>query len=100
MRHIVISADGNRMVYSVPDVVAGHLDEYCLEFCGTWLRTSPDAAKYRVGGILYYNEADFIDYLNKWVFPDQPSTLVENLGWIDVGSPLPEKYKGCPEFNF
>ncbi len=100
MKHVIISADGDRMVYSVPNVVAEHLEEYCLEFCCTWLETSPDAAKYRKNGVFCYNEADFIDYLNQYVFPDEPSVLVENLGWIDYDHPLPERYKNCQMFNF
>lgn len=88
------------MVYLVPDVVAEHLEDYCLEFCCTWLRTSPHAEKYRRGGGFCFNEADFIDYLNTWVFPEEPSRLVENLGWIEFDTPLPEGYRGCPEFNF
>lgn len=99
MKNIVISADGDRMVYAVPDVVADNLEKYCLEFY-TWLTASPHAVKYRVQGGLCYNEADFIEYLNKWVFPEEISFLVENLGWIDFDVSLPEQYKDCPEFNF
>ena len=43
MKNIIISADGDRMVYSVPDIVADNLTEYCIEFCDKWLRTSPHA---------------------------------------------------------
>ncbi len=100
MKNIVLSADGDRVVYSVPDKVADNLEKYCLEFCTTWLKTSPHAKKYRTSGGLCYNQEDFINYLNKWVFPEKPSSFVENLGWIDFGSALPEKYKNCPEFNF
>lgn len=99
MKNIVISADGDRKVYSVPDIVADNLEKYCMEFCA-WLTTSPHAKKYRVRGILCYNETDFIDYLNKWVFPEEISCFVENLGWIDFSASLPEQYKKCPEFNF
>ena len=100
MKQVVLSADGDRMVYAVPDQVAEHLEEYCLAFCDTWLPTSPHAQKYRVGGGYCYHEGDFIAYLNRWVFPDQPSALVANLGWIDFGAPLPHPYEDCPQFNF
>ena len=100
MKNVVLSADGDRMVYSVPDVVAGRLEDYCMEFCCHWLPDSPHAQKYRVNGVLCYNEADFIDYLNRWVFPDQPSLLVKNLGWIAFDQPLPKPYRSCPQFNF
>lgn len=100
MKNVVLSADGDRMVYSVPDEVAEHLEEYCIRFCTTWLRTSKHAEKYRAGGVLCYNEADFIEYLNKWIFPNKQSVLIENLGWIDFNESLPEKYNGCPKFDF
>ena len=100
LKNIVISADGDRMVYSVPDIVADNLRDFCLEFCGEWLPTSPHAKRYRIRSGLCYNESDFIEYLNKWVFPDKQSIFIENLGWIDFGAPLPERYKDCPQFNF
>lgn len=100
MKHVIISADGDRKVYAVPDIVADNLEQYCMEFCTKWLKTSPHAKKYRVRGGLCYNEEDFIEYLNTWVFPDQRSTLVENLGWIDFRSQLPPPYTDCPKFNF
>ena len=55
MKNVVLSADGDRMVYSVPDSVADRLDEYCLAFT-EWLYASPHARKYRIGGGLCYNE--------------------------------------------
>lgn len=100
MKNVVISADGDRKVYSVPDIVADNLEKYCIEFCTEWLETSPQAKKYRVGKGLCYCEDDFIEYLNQWVFPNEKSSLVKNLGWINFGSPLPEPYNNCPEFNF
>ena len=36
--------------------------------------------KYRQKG--WYNEEDFIEYLNEWVFPEEQSVLVENLGIV------------------
>ena len=45
MKNVILSADGDRMVWSVPDVVAANLEEYCMEFCCRWLRESPDAAR-------------------------------------------------------
>ena len=108
MKYVLLSADSDPSVYSVPDAVADNLYEYCMEFCGKWLPESPDAAEYRSGGCLAYHEGDFIKYLNKWVFPDEPSVLVETLDWSVIGEAingrgaprLPEKYKGCEWFNF
>ncbi len=100
MKNVILSADGDRRIYSVPDVVADNLTQYCLEFCTKWLRTSPHAKKYRTSRGICYNEDDFIEYLNKWVFPEEKSTLVMNLGWIDFRSPLPKEYSEYPQFNF
>lgn len=101
MKNIIISADGDRLVYSVPDVVADNLDQYCTEFCDKWLRTSTRAEKYRIDGVLCYNEQDFIEYLNEYLFPGEQSVYVENLGPMGTDElPIPERYKDCPAFNF
>ena len=100
MKKVILSADGDSIVYLVPDDVADNLEEYCLEFCSNWLRYSPDAEKYRKDGILCYTERDFIDYLNAYVFPDCESMMVENLSWTNKGDNLPKRYKDYPYFNF
>lgn len=100
MKHVILSADGDSIIYAVPDEVADNLRAFCMEFSDKWLRTSPNAGKYRTEHGFCYNEADFIEYLNKYVFPDKPSTLVRNLGWTGLGEDLPEEYRGYPYFNF
>ena len=100
MKKIILSADSASIVYLVPDVVADNLEEYCLEFCTKWLYNSPNAKKYRRNGFLCYNERDFIDYLNTYIFPNCESKMIENLGWTDLGNKLPAGYKGYPYFNF
>ncbi len=100
MKVVVLSADGPRYVYSVPNIVAENLEKYCNEFCCEWLLNSPDAKKYRKKGGLHYDQEAFIAYLNEHIFPNKPSMLIEKLGWINFGDPLPEKYKDAMEFNF
>ncbi len=100
MKQVILSADGDRKVYAVPDEVADHLEAYCLEFCTKWLLTSPHAKKYRRKGGLCYNEEDFIHYLNSWLFPTEPCFFVENLGPLDENAALPKSYAHCPSFNF
>lgn len=100
MKEVIISADGDSIVYLVPDVVADNLRKYCVSFCDKWMRTSPNAKKYRIKGGYCYNEAEFIDYLNEYIFPKQKSVFVKNLGWTDLGRNLPAEYKDCPYFNF
>lgn len=100
MKEIILSADGDSVVYLVPDVIADNLNKYCIEFCDNWLWNSPDAKQYRTKQGLCFNEADFINYLNKYIFPEQKSVLLKNLGWTDLGKNLPSEYKSHPYFNF
>ena len=99
MKKVILSADGDSVIYDVPDEVADNLKRFCIRFF-KWLRTSPNAGKYRTEKGYCYNEADFIEYLNKYIFPDQQSALVKNLGWTGLGENLPEEYQGYPYFNF
>lgn len=80
MEEVILSADGDSVLYLVPAAVAENLEEYCLKFCSDWLRNSPDAERYRAGKAVCYTEADFIDYLNTCVFPDCKSKMINNLG--------------------
>lgn len=103
MKHILLSADSQICVYSVPDRVAEELHEYCMEFCCNWLRRSPDAARYRVktGAAVsfHYTEKDFIDYLNRYIC-DTPSALVKVFPDTFDRENLPEEYAQLPYFNF
>ena len=71
-----------------------------VHFCDKWMKTSPNAKKYKIKGGYCYNEADFIDYLNEYAFPEEKSVFVKNLGWTDLGRNLPAEYKDHPYFNF
>ena len=51
MKEVIISADGDSKVYLVPDVVANDLNKYCIEFCDKWMKTSPNAKKYKMNGV-------------------------------------------------
>lgn len=103
MKNVLLSADNELGLFSVPDEVADHLEDYCLEFCCNWLHKSPDAAKYRVkmGGMVgvCFNEKDFIDYLNQYVC-QEPSVWVRTLSGVYPGDPLPGEYAALPCFNF
>ncbi len=100
MKEVILSAGGDSVVYLVPDEVANRLHEYCIAFCYEWMRKSPHAKKFRINGVYCFDEADFIDYLNQYIFPDQKSIFVKNLGWTDLGQNLPRKYRNHPNFNF
>ena len=102
MKEVILSSDGEACVYSVPDTAADNLETVCLEFAADWLRHSPHAQKNRVlhDGIvcLRYDVQDFIDYLNRWKYPEQPSALVKRLHCMFYE--LPEAYSGYPRYNF
>ena len=100
LKEVIISADGDSIVYLVPDVVANDLSKYCIYFCDKWIKTSPNAKKYKIKGGYCYNEADFIEYLNEYAFPEEKSVFVKNLGWTELGKNLPAEYKKHPYFNF
>lgn len=100
MKEIILSCDAESYVYLVPKEVADNLYEYCAEFGNVWLFRSPDAERFRDGDGVCFDEKDFIDYLNKYIFPNQKSTLVKNLGWTNLGKRLPFKYRKHPYFNF
>ena len=100
MKEVILSADSDSIVYLVPDEVADNLYAYCTEFCDDWLWNSPQAQKYRTGQGVRYSEDDFIEYLNKYKFPDCRSRQVKIMGWTNYGENLPEEYKDCPNFHF
>ena len=103
MKRVLLSADSEISVFSVPDRVADNLEQYCSEFCCNWLFESPEAAKYRVkmGGMtgVCYSEKDFIEYLNQYIC-DETSALVTGLPGVYGKDDLPEEYAGLPYFNF
>lgn len=100
MKPVRLCHDGPVTVYLVPDEVAANLNKYCLEFCTDWLVRSPDASKDWGGDGLCYNEADFIESLNRWVFSDPPSRPVEGLESVWDDSDLPREYRSVPFFHF
>lgn len=104
MKPVRLSADGPITVYMVPDIVADHLHEYCMEFWSDWLQNSPDASKYYIeidGSFgLCYDESAFIEYLNDYVFPEQPSYPVKGIEPARNNSELPKEYQSVPRFNF
>ena len=79
MKEVILCADGDSVVFSVPDIVADNLEAYCIEFCDDWIWNSPDAEKYRNGEYVCYTEKDFIEYLNQYVFPNEKSEMITSL---------------------
>ena len=100
MKNVILSADGDRIIYSVPDAVADDLRRYCLDFCTKWIHTDPRAKKYRISGGVCYDQDDFIDYLNAYLFPNERSVKIKNLGCVYRNDMLPPEYRDIPSFNF
>ena len=98
MRHVLLSADGDMLVYAMEDAIAEQLDAWAWEF-RDWLWYGPERDRYIRNGVACYNVSDFIHYLNDWMFPEYPAVFVENLGPLEEAS-LPERYESCPRFYF
>lgn len=102
MKEVILSSDSEAVLYLVPDPVAARLEDCCLEFASRWLWQSPEAERYHhvVNGIdcVCFDASDFIDYLNRYLFPEQPSRRLRGLGCEFYE--LPEEYRNHPRFNF
>lgn len=103
MKQIILSADDNAKLYLVPDPVAENLPKYCGEFSADWIWKNPNGKKllkqfYDGTWYAQYRAEDFIDYLNDWIFPEQPSKLVKVFDCFP--DELPEEYQGYPQYNF
>ena len=103
MAEVILSHDGEAMVYSVPAEVAENLRTFCLDFADGWVWHGPENGKFlrpfgkgQIGAV--FGAPDFIDYLNHWVFTDRPSTLVKGLGCCF--NEIPEAFRDLPRFNF
>ena len=96
MKNVILSADGPMRVYSVPDKIADNLEGACWYFSSIWISDSPQSERFIKNGVAWFNEEDFIDYLNNWEMPEYKSVLIEEL----EGCEIPEMYKDCPRYNF
>jgi len=103
MKEVILSHDSEAVLYSVPAEVAAYLEEYCWYFASNWVWHGPENGKFlkplgkaQLGAV--FGAPDFIDYLNRWVFPDRQSRMVKALGCYD--DKLPEEYRAYPKYNF
>ena len=103
MKEVILSADDEAKIYIVPDEVADNLDKYCWDFAADWVWNGPEKNRFLVElgagkfGVMF-DDSDFIDYLNRWAFPEQHSKLLNVLGCYDYE--VPETYKDYPKYNF
>ena len=103
MKEVILSHDSEAKIYIVPDEVADNLDKYCWDFAAEWVWHGPEKSRFlhefskgQFGVV--FGAPDFIDYLNKWAFPEQHSQLIKGLGCYDYE--IPEEYKHYPKYNF
>ncbi len=103
MKNVLLSADGEISVYSVPDEIADNFRKYCMDFCTDWLCNSPDAKEYReiVDGevCLCYDAEDFIYYLNRYICDGKAAKTEVLNGVYDIRK-VPKQYKDLPYFCF
>ena len=103
MGEVILSHDGQALLCRVPGEVAGNLEQFCWDFATSWVWHGPENGRYlrriseeQIGAV--FGAQDFIDYLNRWVFEDQPSQVLAELGICF--DQLPEEYDGLPRYNF
>ena len=115
MKTVLLGETYSCNVYSVPNEVADNLREHCERYC-MWLSKSPEAKSARKK---WRSPSDdgFIDYLNKFAFPQYESKLVKELegkcsyirlcdmpdnSFCDkymANTNLPDQYRDNPEYN-
>lgn len=103
MKEVILSHDREAMVYLVPAEVAADLDTYCRDFAANWVWHGPENARFlksfgdsQLGAV--FGASDFIEYLNRWAFPNHESRLVKDLGCFYYE--IPEEYHNYPRYNF
>ena len=103
MAEVILSHDSEAILYSVPAEVAANLDQYCLDFSNSWVWHGPENGKFlqklpngQYGAM--FGASDFIDYLNRWAFPECKSRQIKALGCY--GYEIPDAYQHYPRYNF
>lgn len=103
MAEVILSHDDEAKLYLVPAEVAADLGKYCGDFAANWVWNGPENGKFlrktRSGQYgAMFGAPDFIEYLNKWAFPEYNSKLVKSLGCYDYE--IPAAYQCYPKYNF
>ena len=115
MKKVLLGETYSCLVYLVPNEVADNLREHCMKYC-TWLQKSPEAKSTRKKWP-YPCDEGFIQYLNRFAFPQYESKLVEELdgerSYIRLcdmpegsfrdefmaNTNLPDRYRNNPAYN-
>ena len=93
MKNVILSADNELKVYLVPDFVEESFNKLCMDFSMNWKDRLIHPKD-------WFDEKDFVEYLNEKVCKEEKCVFVEKLGWDYKPKKWPEKYRKCPHFNF
>lgn len=102
MKEVILSADGDLWLYSVPADAADNLAAICNEFASDYVWHGSKSGRFlRLCGeqyVAFFNADDFIEYLNTERYPEFKSKKIRLLGSFDSG--VPEEYRHIPWYNF
>ena len=102
MKEVILSTDGVTL-YLVPADVADNLATVANEFAFNYVWRGKKSGKFlKLCGEQYaafFNEEDFIEYLNMVLYPDKPSKKLKTFQVAD-DEEVPEEYKEIPYYNF
>ena len=96
MKYVVLSADNELKVYLVPDSIAESKITFfkrCYEFSMNWKDRLIHPKD-------WYDEKDFIEFLNAKICKDEKCVYVESIGWDYERKKWPEKYQKCYWYAF
>lgn len=105
MKEVILSADNDLCLYSVPADIADNLDSICNEFASSYVWRGAYNAKFlKCVGEQYvacFGVDDFIWYLNKELYPQMKSVKLKTIGNFDsFSNGVPKEYQHIPWFNF
>jgi len=107
MAEVILSHDSTPVLVRVPAEVAADLEHLCWDFAAQWVWHGPENYKFLHPApsgqlVAIFDAGDFIDYLNRWLYPDVRSEVIREVpdADMDVHPAFDEKYPWVPRFNF
>ena len=96
MKYVVLCADNELTVYLFPDFIAESRQSFhqiCTDFSLNWKARLIHPKD-------WYDEKDFVEYLNEKVCKEEKCVYVESIGWDCNRKKWPEKYRKCFLYAF
>ena len=101
MKEVILSADGDLSLYSVPAEVADNLatvaNEFALNYVWRGEKSGRFLELYEDRYVAVYDEEDFIEYLNTVLYPQKLSHKIKTIYDFDC---VAEEYAKIPRYNF